>query len=104
MKLRWKNQNCSERGLRLMEQAVQEVESQVLQSQSAAILANEKPPDLPHLPTAINDKLYPQCIAVCVTPNCGEGSCFRGMECTQWETMNKVYNIGIVVKQAPTSQ
>eukprot|EP00920_Eleutheroschizon_duboscqi_P040086 GHVT01096056.1.p1 GENE.GHVT01096056.1~~GHVT01096056.1.p1 ORF type:complete len:102 (+),score=6.52 GHVT01096056.1:171-476(+) len=54
-------------------------------------------PDQPHIPTLINDLLYEYCVAVAVSANAGDGSCFRGMECAQFETMGKVYDIAILL-------
>ncbi|CEM18875.1 unnamed protein product [Vitrella brassicaformis CCMP3155] len=101
MRIRWRNKTLTERGAKLMEEAVRYVEDKIRQEAHDAIMKDEKPPEPPHLPTVINDRLFPHCIAVAVVPNAGEGSCFRGMECAQIETMGKVYNVALVLRPEP---
>eukprot|EP00386_Alphamonas_edax_P009233 GDKI01030410.1.p1 GENE.GDKI01030410.1~~GDKI01030410.1.p1 ORF type:complete len:160 (+),score=11.70 GDKI01030410.1:188-667(+) len=156
MKFRWRNATCSDRAFKLIEEAVREVETKILSAASEAILKGQKAPEQPHIPTALNDRLFPYCIAVAVAPNvgtwfefytcnfvhmcmqasysigmtqqsiitkgsrfwhaqiccsctgraclsphpecAGEGSCFRGMEVAQFEMLEKVYNIAVVLR------
>ena len=51
-----------------------------------------------NIPTAINDELFPNCVAVSVAHNSGQGSSIRGMECTQFEIAGQVYNLSVVRK------
>ena len=50
------------------------------------------------IPTLINDELYQSCVAVAVSHNAGQGSSFRGMECTQIELAGQTYNLAIIRK------
>ncbi|PHJ20745.1 hypothetical protein CSUI_005418 [Cystoisospora suis] len=99
-KLRWKSNSCTDRALGLIEVALKKVEEEV----SAAGDENAKNGSAPrdqqkqHIPTMINDLLYPSCIAVAVSPNVGEGACFRGMQCAQYSVAGKVYNIAVIMK------
>ncbi|PFH32302.1 hypothetical protein BESB_016200 [Besnoitia besnoiti] len=95
-KLRWKSASCTDRALQFMEVALQRVEEEAenaAESNGADDKARQK-----HIPTLINDLLYPKCIAVAVTPNVGEGACFRGMQCAQYSVLGKVYNIAVIMK------
>eukprot|EP00920_Eleutheroschizon_duboscqi_P040085 GHVT01096055.1.p1 GENE.GHVT01096055.1~~GHVT01096055.1.p1 ORF type:complete len:110 (+),score=14.91 GHVT01096055.1:287-616(+) len=94
-RLRWRNASCSDTALRFMEVAVQQLEVQLLQY--SRLHADKPRADQPHIPTLINDLLYEYCVAVAVSANAGDGSCFRGMECAQFETMGKVYDIAILL-------
>jgi hypothetical protein len=66
-----------------MQNAVRRVEDKLLRD----------PVQTSHVPTMINDELYPSCVAVAVTHNSGQGSSFRGMECCQFEITGQVSSL-----------
>ncbi|KAF8821511.1 hypothetical protein IE077_001945 [Cardiosporidium cionae] len=89
VKLRWKNAKCSVYALKLMEVAVVQVEERLNNASFRNCLSAGALLEPPHVPTLINDLLYEHCIAIAVSQNAEEGSCFRGLECAQFETMGK---------------
>ena len=87
--LKWKNGSCSDSGSTLMVNASKKVEDKVLSAADRATI---------HIPTLLNDELYQSCVAVAVSHNFGQGSSFRGMECTQIELAGQTYNLAIIRK------
>jgi hypothetical protein len=87
--LKWKNGSCSDAGSTLMVNASKKVEDKVLSVADRSTL---------HIPTLLNDELYLNCVAVAVSHNSGQGSSFRGMECTQIELAGQTYNLAIIRK------
>ncbi|KEP64223.1 UNVERIFIED_CONTAM: hypothetical protein HHA_210810 [Hammondia hammondi] len=95
VKLRWKSASCTDRALQLMDVTLQRLEEEEENAEKKGDNGTDRQR---HIPTAINDLLYPSCIAVAVTPNVGEGACFRGMQCAQYSVLGKVYNIAVIMK------
>ena len=87
--LRWKNNNCTEAGLNLIQAAAKRVEDKLHKMESSEKV---------HVPTLLNDEIYQSCVAVAVSHNSGQGSSFRGLECAQFEINSQVYNIAIIRK------
>ena len=87
--LKWKNGSCSDSGATLMTNAAKKVEDKVLSAADRGSL---------HIPTLLNDELYQSCVAVAVSHNAGQGSSFRGMECSQIELGGQTYNVAIIRK------
>ena len=87
--LKWKNGSCSDAGSTLMLNAAKKVEDKVLSVADRTSI---------QIPTLINDELYLSCVAVAVSHNAGQGSSFRGMECTQIELAGQTYNLAIIRK------
>ena len=72
---KWKNNSCTDAALQIMQNAAKKVEDKIVREVVKGA----------HIPTLLNDELYPLCVAVAVSHNSGQGSSFRGMECCQFE-------------------
>jgi hypothetical protein len=82
--VKWKNAACTDAGLQLISECARKVEDKInkhredakaVKSESAAPPTTD---DLPfHVPTALNDELHSQCIAVAVSHNSGRFTTHR---------------------------
>ena len=86
---KWKNGSCSDGTLQMMQLVAKKIEDRVLSLEDRSSA---------HLPTLLNDELYVHSSAVAVSHNTGQGSSFRGMECSQFEIAGQVYNLAVIRK------
>jgi hypothetical protein len=85
---KWKNNSCTDAALQVMQNAAKKVEDKILRDAVKGA----------HIPTLLNDELYPTSVAVAVSHNSGQGASLRGMECCQFEINGQVFNLAIIRK------